>query len=263
MTSKSPVRSAEDIDETALSYAEIKMLATGNPYIKEKMDLDIQVSKLKLLKQNYLSEKYALEDKIVKFYPAEIKRFEESMKGLEEDIEFLSKQPKNSKENFVGMKIGEVIHVEKQDAGKAILLACQNMRSPDSVSLGEYRGMVMSLSFDTFSKEYRIELKHKMRYKVSLGSDANGNITRIDNALENIEKRLLSVKEQHGNVIKQYETAQVEVTKPFVSEEELQQKTRRLDELNILLNMDEKSNEIVDDEVGIIEKEVQEKIRER
>ena len=251
MTSKSPVRSAEDIDETALSYAEIKMLATGNPYIKEKMDLDIQVSKLKLLKQNYLSEKYALEDKIVKFYPAEIKRFEESIKGLSEDIDFLSKQPKNSKEGFVGMKIGEVIHAEKQAAGEAILLACQNMRSPDPIHLGEYKGFIMTLSFDTFSREYQIELKHKMRHRVSLGTDANGNITRIDNALDNIEKRLLSVRQQHENVIKQYETATVEVTKPFVSEEELQQKTRRLDELNILLNMDEKSNEIVDDGVEI------------
>jgi len=251
MTSKSPVRSAEDIDETALSYAEIKMLATGNPYIKEKMDLDIQVSKLRLLKQNYLSEKYALEDKILKYYPAEIKRFEESIKGLEEDILFLSKQPKNSKESFVGMKIGEVLHAEKQAAGEAILLACQNMRSPEPVPLGEYRGFTMTLSFDTFSREYQIELKNKMRHRVSLGSDANGNITRIDNALDNIEKRLQHVMEQHENVTKQYETAKFEVTKPFVSEEELQQKTRRLDELNILLNMDEKSNEILDEDVEV------------
>ena len=251
MTSKSPVRSAEDIDETALSYAEIKMLATGNPYIKEKMDLDIQVSKLKLLKQNYLSEKYTLEDKIVKFYPAEIKRFEESMKGLSEDIDFLSKQPKSTKEEFVGMKIEENVHTEKKAAGEAILLACQNMRSPDPVPLGEYRGFSMTLSFDTFSREYQIELKHKMRHRVSLGTDANGNITRIDNALDNIEKRLLSVRQQYKNVIKQYETAKVEVTKPFVSEEELQQKMRRLDELNILLNVDEKSNEIPDDGVEV------------
>ena len=149
------------------------------------------------------------------------------------------------------MKIGEVIHAEKQAAGEAILLACQNMRSPDPIHLGEYKGFIMTLSFDTFSREYQIELKHKMRHRVSLGTDANGNITRIDNALDNIEKRLLSVRQQHENVIKQYETATVEVTKPFVSEEELQQKTRRLDELNILLNMDEKSNEIVDDGVEI------------
>ena len=263
MTSKSPVRSAEDIDETALSYAEIKMLATGNPYIKEKMDLDIQVSKLKLLKQSYLSEKYALEDKILKYYPAEIKRFEESIKGLEEDILFLSKQPKNSKESFVGMKIGEMLHAEKQSAGEAILLACQNMRSPQPIPLGEYRGFEMTLSFDTFSREYQIELKHQMRHRVSLGSDVNGNITRIDNALENIEKRLQRALEQHENVTKQFETAKLEVTKPFVSEEELQQKTRRLDELNILLNMDEKSNEILDEGEETIEKEVPEKEQER
>ena len=263
MTSKSPVRSAEDIDETALSYAEIKMLATGNPYIKEKMDLDIQVSKLKLLKQSYLSEKYALEDKMVKFYPAEIRRFEEIIRGLEEDIRFLSAQPQNTKEGFVGMKIGGVMHTEKMAAGEAILLAYQNMRSPEAVPLGEYRGMSMALSFDTFAREYQIELKHRMRHVVSLGSDANGNITRIDHALENMEKRLSAAKEQHENVIRQFETAKLEVEKPFANEAELQEKTRRLDELNILLNMDEKSNEIIDDGNETMEKEVPEKDLER
>lgn len=161
------------------------------------------------------------------------------------------------------MKIGQVQHIEKQAAGEAILLACQNMRSPEPVPLGEYRGFTMTLSFDTFSREYQIELKNKMRHRVSLGSDINGNIIRIDNALDNIEKRLQHVMEQHENVTKQYETAKLEVTKPFVSEDELQQKTRRLDELNILLNMDEKSNEILDEGEEIIEKGVPEKERER
>ena len=260
MTSKSPVRSAEDIDETALSYAEIKMLATGNPYIKEKMDLDIQVSKLKLLKQSYLSEKYALEDKIVKFYPAEIKRFEERIEGLKEDIRFLGEVPEGDTEGFAGMKIGEQLYSEKQAAGEAILAACRNMRSPEPVPLGEYRGFEMTLSFDTFSREYQIELKHKMRHVVALGSDAKGNITRLDHALENIEKRLHAAKEQYENVLKQYETAKKEVEKPFVNEDELQQKTRRLDELNILLNMDEKSNEILDD--GMEDRRPAEKERE-
>jgi len=260
MTSKSPVRSAEDIDETALSYAEIKMLATGNPYIKEKMDLDIQVSKLKLLKQSYLSEKYALEDKIVKFYPAEIKRFEERIEGMEEDIRFLAKVSERDTEGFAGMKIGQQVYSEKQAAGEAILVACRNMRNPEPVPLGEYRGFEMTLSFDTFSREYQIELKHQMRHMVALGSDANGSITRLDHALENIEKKLHTAKEQYENILKQYETAKQEVKKPFVSEEELQQKTRRLDELNILLNMDEKSNEILDD--GMEDKEPAQKERE-
>ena len=149
------------------------------------------------------------------------------------------------------MKIGEVLHAEKQAAGEAILLACQNMRSPEPVPLGEYRGFTMTLSFDTFSREYQIELKNKMRHRVSLGSDINGNIIRIDNALDNIEKKLQHVMEQHENVTKQYKTAKLEVTKPFVSEDELQQKTRRLDELNILLNMDEKSNELLDENVEV------------
>jgi len=263
MTSKSPVRSAEDIDEAALSYAEIKMLATGNPYIKEKMDLDIQVSKLKLLKQNYLSEKYSLEDKILKFYPAEMKRYEEAIKGLKEDIEFIGKQPKSTKDFFAGMKVGDESYLEKQAAGEAILLACDNMRSPDPVPLGEYKGLEMTLSFNTFNRVFEVELKHRMAHRVELGSDANGNITRIDNALENIERRLEDVINKHENVIKQYETAKMEVEKPFVNEEELQQKMKRLDELNILLNMDEKTSEIVDDSPEETASEAPEKEYER
>ena len=263
MTSKSPVRSAEDIDATALSYAEIKMLATGNPHIKEKMDLDIQVSKLKLLKQNYLSEKYALEDKILKYYPAEIKRHEEKIKGLKEDIEFICKQSEIPKDNFAGMKIGDTMYMEKNDAGEAILLSCKNMRSPEPIRLGMYRGFEMTLMFDSFSREYQVELKHAMRYTVSLGSDAGGNIIRLDNALDNVSKNLESVTEQYENVMKQLENAKEEVNKPFVSEDELQQKLKRLDELNVLLSLDEKCNEIVDDGTEPEEKSAAEIEQER
>lgn len=247
MTSKSPVRTAEDIDETALSYAEIKMLATGNPYIKEKMDLDIQVSKLKLLKQNFLSEKYALEDKIIKYYPAEIKRYEERIKGHEEDVKHVNELPTFDGNNFAGMKVGDVLYSEKTDAGSAILTACKNMRSPEQVPLGEYMGFETALSFDTVSRKYEVELKHSMRYRTELGDDPVGNITRINNLISGVSKRLESVTNQYENVIKQFETAKVEVKKEFPQDEELSQKMKRLDELNILLNMDEKSNEIVDE----------------
>ena len=245
MTSKSPVRSAEDIDETALSYAEIKMLATGNPYIKEKMDLDIQVQKLRLLKSNYLSEKYALEDKIIKFYPKEITRRTETIEGLKADIDTVKQHPKSSDDTFIGMEIKGVSFVEKQDAGQAIIDACQQMNSPDPIPLGSYRGFQMELSFDTVERTYKVALKGKLRYTVTLGSDLYGNITRLDNALEGLEKRLDTAVAELENTKKQFETAKIEVTKPFAQEDELKSKTARLDELNILLNMDKPENEIV------------------
>lgn len=245
MTGKSPVRCAEDIDEAALSYAEIKMLATGNPHIKEKMDLDIQVSKLKLLKQNFLSEKYALEDSLIKYYPAEIKRQEERISGLREDFEYLKTQPKTEKENFAGMTVDGVDYTEKAEAGEAIIKACKNMKNPDPVSLGAYRGFNMTLSFDILNREYEIELKNKTRHKTALGSDVFGNITRLDNVLDNIEKKLSVAKEQYENLISQCETAKMEVTKEFPNEDELKEKMKRLDELNILLNMDKRENEIL------------------
>lgn len=245
MTSKSPVRSAEDIDETALSYAEIKMLATGNPYIKEKMDLDIQVQKLRLLKSNYLSEKYALEDKIIKYYPKEITRRTETIDGLKADIDTVKQHPKSSDDTFIGMEIKGVSFAEKQDAGQAIIDACQQMNSPDPITLGSYRGFQMELSFDIVERAYKVALKGKLRYTVTLGSDLYGNITRLDNALEGLEKRLDTAVAELENTKKQFETAKVEVTKPFAQEDELKSKTARLDELNILLNMDKPENEIV------------------
>ena len=245
MTSKSPVRSCEDIDETALSYAEIKMLATGNPYIKEKMDLDIQVQKLRLLKSNFLSEKYALEDKIIKFYPQEIARRTETIESLKTDIERVTKHPKPMDDTFVGMKVSGVSYSEKADAGNAILAACQAMTSPDPVPLGEYRGFQTELSFDTFSKEYKVKLKGELGYSVSLGTDTYGNITRLDNALEGLPKRLEINEQELENTKKQFGTAKIDVQKPFNQEEELQTKTARLNELNALLNVDKRENEIV------------------
>ena len=245
MTSKSPVRSCEDIDETALSYAEIKMLATGNPYIKEKMDLDIQVQKLRLLKSNFLSEKYALEDKIIKFYPQEIARRTDTIEGLKSDIERAKQHPKPLDDSFIGMTVKGVFYSEKADAGNAILDACQAMTSPDPVPLGEYRGFQTELSFDTFEKEYKVKLKGELGYSVSLGTDTFGNITRLDNALEGLPKRLEMNEQELDNVKTQYETAKVDVEKPFNQEEELKTKTARLNELNALLNVDKRENEIV------------------
>lgn len=245
MTSKSPVRSCEDIDETALSYAEIKMLATGNPYIKEKMDLDIQVQKLRLLKSNFLSERYALEDKIIKFYPQEIARRTDTIEGLKSDIERAKQHPKPLDDSFIGMTVKGVFYSEKADAGNAILDACQAMTSPDPIPLGEYRGFQTELSFDTFEKEYKVKLKGELGYAVSLGTDTFGNITRLDNALEGLPKRLEINEQELDNVKKQFETAKVDVEKPFNQEEELKTKTARLNELNALLNVDKRENEIV------------------
>ena len=245
MTSKSPVRSADDIDETALSYAEIKMLATGNPYIKEKMDLDVQVSKLKLLKSNYLSEKYALEDKILKTYPQEIARKTEIGNGLEADIRTAQANPKGSADDFCGMTVKGKSYAEKAKAGEAILAACKEMTSPDPVPLGEYRGFAMELAFDTFSRTYQVRMKGELTYSVELGTDTFGNITRLDNVLEGLPKRLEQTQAELENTKQQLETAKVEVTKPFAKEEELTQKTARLNELNALLSLDKHENEIV------------------
>lgn len=245
MTSKSPVRSCEDIDETALSYAEIKMLATGNPHIKEKMDLDIQVQKLRLLKSNFLSERYALEDKIIKFYPQDIARRTETIKSLKADIERVAEHPKPIDDTFVGMTVKGVFYSEKADAGNAILDASQAMTSPDPIPLGEYRGFQMELYFETFTKEYKVKLKGELGYPVTLGTDTFGNITRFDNALEGLPKRLEINEQELENTKKQFETAKVDVCKPFNQEEELQTKTARLNELNALLNVDKRENEIV------------------
>ena len=245
MTSKSPVRSAEDIDETALSYAEIKMLATGNPYIKEKMDLDIQVQKLKMLKSNFLSEKYGLEDKVIKFYPQQIAYLKSRVEGLTTDVETAKSHPKPIDEQPLGMMVSGVSYSEKAEAGQAIINACKSMNSPDAIPLGEYRGFQMELYFDTVQRNYVVKLKGETSRDVPLGDDAHGNIVRIDNGIERFEEALADTKNSLENTEKQFETAKQEIEKPFAKEEELRAKTTRLDELNILLNMDKKENEIV------------------
>lgn len=250
MTSKSPVRSAEDVDATALSYAEIKMLATGNPHFKEKMDLDIQVSKLKLLKSNSLSQKYDLEDKIIKYYPQKIAGLKSRIKGLEQDVETAKQHPKSNADNFSGMVVRGMHFDKKDEAGGAILNACKAMKSSDAVPLGEYRGFNMELSFDTFKRSYVVTVKGKTSKDVELGSDANGIITRIDNGIDKYVETLEYCKKGLENTEKQFETAKVEVEKPFAQEDELKTKSARLAELNAMLNTDKPDNEIIADEVG-------------
>ena len=245
MTSKSPVRSAEDIDETALSYAEIKMLATGNPYIKEKMDLDIQVQKLKLLKSNFLSEKYRLEDKIIKYYPQQITSLQNKIEELKQDVETAKRNPKPTDDHFVGMEVNGVFYSEKAEAGKAIIEACKLMSSPEPIYLGKYRGFDMELSFDTLERTYMIKIKGSTSRNVFLGEDSYGNITRIDNGVEKFSEALSFAENELANTKAQFETAKTEVEKPFAQDEELKTKLARLDELNILLNMDKTENEIV------------------
>ena len=245
MTSKSPVRSAEDIDETALSYAEIKMLATGNPYIKEKMDLDIQVQKLKLLKSNFLSERYALEDKIIKYYPQRISALGNRIEGLKQDVETAKQHPKPTDDRFVGMEVKGVFYSEKADAGKAIIEACKQMNSPDPIPLGKYRGFETELLFNTAERNYEVRLKGATSRNVTLGDDAHGNIIRLDNGIDRFAESLSLAENDLENTKNQLETAKKEVQKPFIQEEELKTKLARLDELNILLNMDKRENEIV------------------
>ena len=261
MTSKSPVRSAEDIDETALSYAEIKMLATGNPYIKEKMDLDIQVQKLKLLKSNFLSEKYSLEDKIIKYYPQRIASMHSRIEGLKADVKTAQEHPKPTDDRFAGMEVKGVFYTEKAEAGKAIIEACKEMNSPDPVPLGAYRGFTTELLFDTVERQYDVRLKGETSRNVPLGEDIHGNITRIDNGIERFEEMLKGAENDLENTEKQFETAKAEAEKPFSKEEELKSKMARLDELNILLNLDKNENEIVGGEPD--EGEAQPEKRER
>ena len=245
MTSKSPVRSAEDIDETALSYAEIKMLATGNPYIKEKMDLDIQVQKLKLLKSNSLSEKYALEDKIIKYYPQRITSLENRINGLKADVKTAKQHPKPTDDRFIGMEVKGVFFPEKAEAGKAIIEACKQMNSPDPIPLGKYRGFETELLFNTTERSYEVRIKGATSKNITLGDAAHGNITRIDNGIEKFAESLTFAESELENTKAQFEIAKKEVQKPFIQEDELRTKLARLDELNILLNMDKTENEIV------------------
>lgn len=246
MTSKNPVRAVEDVDATALSYAEIKALAAGNPFIKEKMDLDIQVSKLQLLKQSYLSQKYEMEDKVMTYFPQQIKQQEKWIAEYKEDLAHVKEYTPKDRETFPPMQIQGIVYADKKQAGQALIAACKAMKSPEPVVLGVYRGFGMELSYNTFSKEFVVELKGKRSYPVALGTDIYGNITRIDNEIEKIPDRLLHCQERLETLKEQLETAKQEVQKPFVQEEELQQKTARLGELNAMLDMDKKEHPILD-----------------
>ena len=246
MTSKSPMRSAEDVDETALSSAEIKALCSGNPTIKEKMDLDVAVQKLKLLKSSYLNQKYSLEDRILKEFPAKIKALEQRIEGYAADAVQLEANTHPNEDGFSPMVIEGTTYTEKKAAGSAILAACQNMTSPDAIPLGTYRGFAMELYFESFSKEYRITLQHDLTHTVSLGDSIIGNIQRIDNVLSDFANQRQRCEEQLENTRSQLETAKVEAAKPFPQEEELRTKSARLDELNIELNMDRNESEILD-----------------
>ena len=248
MTSKSPVRSAEDVDEQALSYAEIKALASGNPMIKEKMDLDIEVSKLKLLKANHLSQKYALEDAISKGFPKQIAETQARIAGYGADIATVKENTHPNGDGFSPLTLADITHADKKEAGAALLTMCQTMLSPEATQIGSYRGLTLELAFDTFAREYRLTMIGQLRHTVTLGTDVFGNLQRMDNALEGLPIKEQTCREQLSNLQTQLETAKVEVQKPFPREAELNTKTARLEELNSLLNLDHKEPEIVDAE---------------
>lgn len=248
MTSKSPVRSAEDVDEQALSYAEIKALASGNPMIKEKMDLDIEVSKLKLLKANHLSQKYALEDAISKSFPKQIAETQARIAGYGADIATVKENTHPNADGFSPLTLTGVTYADKKEAGAALLTMCQTMLSPEATQIGSYRGLTLELAFDTFAREYRLTMIGQLRHTVTMGTDVFGNLQRMDNALEGLPIKEQACREQLSNLQTQLETARAEVQKPFPREAELNTKTARLEELNSLLNLDHKEPEIVDAE---------------
>ena len=247
MTSKAPVRIASDVDETALNYAEIKALATGNPLIIEKCTLDMEVSKLNMLKASYLNQKYALEELVLRKYPADMSEVRERIAGYEKDLEIARAHPK-IEDGFTGMVIMGVTHTEKETAGKAIIDACTRITDPDAIPLGEYRGFTMTLSYDGQANEYRITLKGALSHTVVLGSDIYGNITRMDNRIDGIEEQLKVLNEKLADIQTQLENARTEMEAPFAREAELAEKTRRLQELNVLLNLDAKDKTLMADE---------------
>lgn len=248
-TSKSPVRVADDIDPTALSFAEIKALSTGNPHIKEKMELDMEVSKLKLIKSSFMSQIYDLEDKVVKFYPKQIAEIAARIKGLEKDIETVKQHPK-AEDKFNTMTIDGFGYFEKEKAGNALIERCKKMTSEEPVNIGDYRGFSMELSFDSFQKQFYVSLKNELSHKVELGTDVFGNIQRIDNAIDGLEKRLEISKEELANTNTQFETAKAEAKRPFPQEAELQEKTKRLAAVEALLKMDKKDDNVIDTEIS-------------
>ena len=247
MTTKSPVRSCDDVDEQALSYAEIKALCAGNPLIKEKMDLDVQIAKLKVLKADHQSQKFRLEDKLLTKFPAEIQEQTAKIAALQSDAEIVAAHPQD-KENFCGMVIKGMTYDEKKTAGERLILACTELPNTEEQLVGSYRGFKLSLRFDTFRNEHQAVLKGKLKYPVSLGSDPHGNIVRLDNALSNFTDRITAAENELTTLHQQQAAAQIEVEKPFPQEEELAEKSARLAELNAQLDVDEKSHDPEQDE---------------
>lgn len=258
MTSKNPVRSCEDIDETALSYAEVKALSTGNPYIKEKMDLDIQVARLKLLKASHLSQRYATEDTLHKYFPSQIRQTEERIRGYEQDIACLKESAPEDGQKFSPILVNGVRYDEKEPAGQALLTACKAKTSPDPAEIGEYRGFKLILSFDTFNKAFQLLIKNVLSYSIMLGSDVYGNITRMDNVFSGLPQEVERCQRKLEDLHRQMDEARLEVDKPFVQEQELKEKAARLAELDALLNMEKDRSEMLDSEP-----EQEEEIRER
>jgi hypothetical protein len=246
MTSKTPMRSAEDVDETALSYAEIKALAAGNPLIIEKTSLDSDVTKLKLLKQNYLNQKYSLEDKIIKYYPLEISNKEKLIDNMKKDLEVVKESQCNYGENFPLTIIEGKPYGEKDKAGEAIISTIKNSGKVDKEDVGTYRGFKLGISFDTFTSRYLMTIKNNSNYLIELGGDVNGNITRLENALNNISSKIEKAEQELGDLKNQLENANVEVQAVFKFDSELKEKSKRLDEVNALLNIDEKGDEVIE-----------------
>ncbi|MBR2895202.1 MAG: hypothetical protein IKC03_06040, partial [Oscillospiraceae bacterium] len=239
MTSKSPVRSCDDVDATALSFAEIKALCAGDPRIKERMDLDVEVSKLKIMKADHQSKQFRLEDSLLKYFPQQIEESKGFIRGFEADMQTLAAHPLPA-EGFVGMEIRGDKLTDKENAGAALLDACKEVKGSDPVVVGSYRGFSMAVSFDSFSKAYLLTLKGEMTHRVELGSDARGNLIRIENALDKMPERLKYVQAQLENLYNQQAAAKAEVGKPFPQEKELTEKTARLIELDMELNLDSK-----------------------
>ena len=249
MTSRTPVRSAEDVDEKALSYAEIKALAAGNPLILEKTQLDTDVAKLKLLKQSYLSEIYRLEDMIVKYYPNRIKELEDKVLGIEKDLNLVKNNTNiENEEKFSPMTLKGKQYNKKEMAGKTILEICKTKENSELEEIGEYRGMKLELQINVARQEFELFLKGRSEYKILLGNDIYGNITRIDNALSNIGKELEENKDELENTKKQFENAKIDVKIPFDKENELKEKSTRIDRVNALLKLDEKESIIMEDD---------------
>ena len=246
MTSKTPDRTADDIDEKALSYGEIKALATGNKYILEKTELDSEVAKLKIVRQSYQSQIYDLQDKVARTYPNMIKELQEKVQALEDDMKQLENNTIPNADGFSKMIIKGIEYTEKEQAGKAILEACKTKTNPDLEDIGEYRGFRLELGFNSVEREFTMTIKNKYSYNIMLGSDVYGNITRINNALEAIKDKIPDERLRIEDIEKQLENAKIEMQKPFPQEELLDEKMKRLEELNILLKLDEKEKQVLD-----------------